>query len=61
MLLSIGEVKMRVVAGLSPGELARVCCGLEEFAGEMFESMCRKDQRRWGGVCLRGLMLDGKR
>jgi SRSO17 transposase len=27
----------------------------------MFESMARKDQRRWGGVYLRGLMLDGKR
>jgi len=34
---------------------------LEGFAGEMFESMVRKDQRRWGGVYLRGLMLDGKR
>jgi SRSO17 transposase len=61
MLLSIGEVKMGVVAGLSPGELARVRGRLEEFAGEMFGSMRRKDQRRWGGVYLRGLMLDGKR
>jgi SRSO17 transposase len=34
---------------------------LVEFAGEMFESMPRKDQRRWGEVYLRGLMLDGKR
>ncbi len=34
---------------------------LEEFAGEMFDSMRRKDQRRWGEVYLRGLMLDGKR
>jgi len=32
-----------------------------EFAGEMFDSMRRKDQRRWGEVYLRGLMLDGKR
>jgi len=61
MLLSIGEVKMQAVAGLLPGELARVRGRLEEFAGEMFESMRRKDQRRWGGVYLRGLMLDGKR
>jgi SRSO17 transposase len=61
MLLSIGEVKMQAVAGLSPGELVRVRGRLEEFAGEMFESMARKDQRRWGGVYLRGLMLDGKR
>jgi hypothetical protein len=61
MLSSIGEVKMQVVAGLSSGELARVRGRLEEFAGEMFDSMRRKDQQRWGGVYLRGLMLDGKR
>ena len=52
---------MQAVAGLLPGELVRVRSRLEEFAGEMFESMRRKDQRRWGGVYLRGLMLDGKR
>jgi SRSO17 transposase len=52
---------MEAVAGLSSGELARVRSRLEGFAGEMFESMRRKDQRRWGGVYLRGLMLDGKR
>jgi SRSO17 transposase len=34
---------------------------LVEFAGEMFEPMRRKDQRRWGEVYLRGLMLDGRR
>jgi SRSO17 transposase len=34
---------------------------LEVFAAEMFESMARKDQRRWGEVYLRGLMLDGRR
>jgi SRSO17 transposase len=61
MLLSIGEVKMQAVAGLSSGELARVRGRLLEFAGEMFEPMARKDQRRWGEVYLRGLMLDGKR
>jgi hypothetical protein len=27
----------------------------------MFESMRRKDQRAWGEVYLRGLMLDGER
>jgi SRSO17 transposase len=32
-----------------------------EFSEEMFASMPRKDQRRWGEVYLRGLMLDGKR
>jgi hypothetical protein len=52
---------MRAVAGLSSGELVRVRSRLEEFAGEMFESMRRKDQRRWGECYLRGLMLDGKR
>ena len=53
MLLSIGEVKMQAVAGLSPGELARVRGRLEEFAGEMFDSMRRKDQRR-GARCICG-------
>jgi len=52
---------MQVVAGLSERELARVRGRLVEFASEMFESMARKDQRRWGEVYLRGLMLDGKR
>ena len=52
---------MQAVAGLSERELARVRGRLVEFAGEMFESMARKDQRRWGKVYLRGLMLDGKR
>jgi len=61
VLSSIGEVEMEAVAGLLPDELALVRGRLEEFSGEMFESMVRKDQRRWGGVYLRGLMLDGKR
>jgi SRSO17 transposase len=52
---------MQAVAGLSSRELARVRGRLVEFAGEMLESMARKDQRRWGEVYLRGLMLDGKR
>jgi SRSO17 transposase len=49
------------VAGLRPGELRRVRGRLVEFADEMFEPMRRKDQRRWGEVYLRGLMLDGRR
>jgi SRSO17 transposase len=57
----VEEVMMQVVAGLSERELARVRGRLIEFAGEMFEPMRRKDQRRWGEVYLRGLMLDGKR
>jgi SRSO17 transposase len=52
---------MAVVAGLRPKQLQRVRGRLVEFAAEMFEPMVRRDQRRWGEVYLRGLMLDGKR
>jgi SRSO17 transposase len=52
---------MQAVSGLSERELLRVRGRLVEFCGEMFESMPRKDQRRWGEVYVRGLMLDGKR
>jgi SRSO17 transposase len=52
---------MQAVAGLSERELARVRGRLVEFTLEVFASMLRKDQRRWGEVYLRGLMLDGKR
>src|SRR5580693_9536382 len=52
---------MDPVSGLSGKELARVRGRLVEFAGEMFVSMRRKDQRAWGECYLRGLMLDGKR
>lgn len=52
---------MAGVAGLKQGQLRLVRGRLEEFAAEMFASIVRKDQRRWGGVYLRGLMLDGKR
>jgi len=34
---------------------------LEAFAAELFAPMRREDQRRWGCVYLRGLMLDGRR
>ena len=49
------------VAGLSAKRLQRVRGRLEDFAAEMFEPLARGDQRRWGAVYLRGLMLDGKR
>jgi SRSO17 transposase len=52
---------MTTVAGLKPTQLQKVRGRLEAFAAEMFESMARKDQRRWGECYLRGLMLDGKR
>ena len=52
---------MGLVSGLTDKQLGRVRGRLERFAVEMFEPMGRKDQRRWGEVYLRGLMLDGKR
>jgi SRSO17 transposase len=42
-------------------ELARVRGRLVGFAGELLAWLLRSDQRRWGEVYLRGLMLDGKR
>jgi SRSO17 transposase len=52
---------MQDVVGLTDKQLGRVRGRLIGFADEMFASMRRKDQRRWGEVYLRGLMLDGKR
>ena len=46
---------------MKPKELARVRERLLAFAEEMFASLPRSDQRRWGEVYLRGLMLDGRR
>jgi SRSO17 transposase len=52
---------MGSLSGLSVKQLHRVRGRLVEFAEEMFAALARKDQRRWGEVYLRGLMLDGKR
>jgi SRSO17 transposase len=52
---------MEQPAGLTARQLAGVRTRLERFAGEVFEPMQRAEQRRWGGVYLRGLMLDGRR
>ena len=53
---------MAVVAGLSDRRLARIGGRLEAFAGEAFDgALVRSEQRKWSGVYLRGLMLDGKR
>ena len=41
--------------------MAAVRCDLEDLAAEMFEPFSRADQRRWGQVYLRGLLLDGRR
>lgn len=60
MTSRVGAI-MGQVAGLSTRELSRVRGRLEVFAGQMLEPLARKDQRRWGQVYLRGLMLDGKR
>jgi SRSO17 transposase len=60
MTSSVGAM-MGQVAGLSARELQGVRGRLEAFAGQMLEPLARKDQRRWGEVYLRGLMLDGKR
>jgi SRSO17 transposase len=43
------------------GESAAVRCDLEDFAAEMFEPSARADQRRWGEVYLRELLLEGRR
>jgi SRSO17 transposase len=43
------------------GELARVRVELQDFCVEAFASLRRRDQRYWGSVYLRGLMLDGER
>src|SRR5918993_5149481 len=46
---------------MTPAELARARRRLVAFAAEMSQPLARADQRRWGEVSLRGLMLDGKR
>ncbi len=42
-------------------EIERVRAELDEFVGEVFASLARKDQRAKGGLYLRGLMLEGRR
>jgi SRSO17 transposase len=46
---------------VTPTQLRRVRTRLLAFAQDIFESIPRKDQRRWGQTYLRGLLLDGKR
>jgi SRSO17 transposase len=43
------------------GEVESLRGDLGEFVAEMFASLKRRDQRRWGDCYLRGLMLDGRR
>jgi SRSO17 transposase len=49
------------VEGLAPAELAPIRGRLEAFAGDVFASLPRTDQRARGQCYLRGLMLDGRR
>ena len=46
---------------MTPTQLRRIRSRLTTFAEDIFESIPRKDQRRWGQSYLRGLLLDGKR
>jgi DDE superfamily endonuclease len=46
---------------MTPAQLRRVRTRLLAFAEDIFGSIPRKDQRRWGQTYLRGLLLDGKR
>ncbi|MFE4695434.1 transposase, partial [Streptomyces sp. NPDC056749] len=43
------------------GDVERLRGELAEFVGDVFGSLPRQDQRRWGACYLRGLMLDGRR
>lgn len=43
------------------GDVERLRGELAEFVGDVFGSLPRQDQRRWGVCYLRGLMLDGRR
>jgi SRSO17 transposase len=42
-------------------EVQRVRADLDEFVGDMFASLARKDQRAKGSLYLQGLLLDGRR
>jgi SRSO17 transposase len=46
---------------MTPAQLRRIRTRLTAFAEDVFGSIPRKDQRRWGQSYLRGLLLDGKR
>jgi SRSO17 transposase len=46
---------------VTPTQLRRIRTRLVAFAEDLFASIPRRDQRRWGQRYLRGLLLDGKR
>jgi SRSO17 transposase len=47
--------------GVDAADFAAVGDRLDSFAGQVFSSFARSDQRAVGGLYLRGLMLDGRR
>jgi hypothetical protein len=61
MALSRKERHRRWWDTVTPIQLRRVRTRLTAFAEDLFASVPRKDQRRWGQTYLRGLLLDGKR
>ncbi|HWU10619.1 MAG TPA: transposase [Streptomyces sp.] len=46
---------------MTPEGLDELRCRPEDFAADVSEPFARADQRRWGGVHPRGLLLDGQR
>jgi len=46
---------------VTPTQLRRIRTRLVAFTEDLFASIPRTDQRRWGQTYLRGLLLDGKR
>ncbi|GAA2456166.1 hypothetical protein GCM10010421_56730 [Streptomyces glaucus] len=50
-----------ILSGMRLGEVERLRGEWAEFVADVFASVPRRDQRRWGECCLRGLMLDGRR
>ncbi|MFE6946508.1 transposase [Streptomyces chartreusis] len=43
------------------GEVEQLCRAASEFVADLFGSLRRRDQRRWGECYLRALMLEGRR
>jgi SRSO17 transposase len=46
---------------MTPAQLRHIRTRLTAFTEDLFQSIPRRDQRRWGHSYLRGLLLDGKR
>src|SRR5215207_701679 len=61
MALSRKERHRRWWDTVTPTQLRRVRSRLTAFAEDLFQTIPRNDQRRWGQSYLRGLLLDGKR